>query len=72
MVDLANAKKGEAELDLKLEEGKLKLIISYDGAETDAKLEVASDIAKFIDKLNAAIPGDVDDAIGELLKAAIK
>ena len=72
MTDLANIKKGEADLSLKFENGKLKVIVSYAGEQTEASLVVAADAGKFIDMLTEAIPGELDNTIGDLLKAAMK
>jgi hypothetical protein len=61
----------EAKYDVKLEEGKLHIAIVYDGVETDAELKVKIDAGLFIDKLAAAIPGQIDDAIFAVLKGAL-
>lgn len=72
MTDLANINKGEANLSLKIEEGKIVLTISYDGKQADAKLVIALEIDQYLDMLKKAIPGELDDAVIELLKGAMR
>lgn len=72
MTELANVKKGEGQLELKIEDGKVKLIISYDGQQADASLTVSLSIEEYLDMLKAAIPGDIDDTIIDLIKVAMK
>jgi len=72
MSDLVEIKKGEASLDLDFKEGKLRLSVSYDGKGADAGLFVDLDPDYFLDKLKAVIPGQIDDAIIEMLKGALK
>lgn len=72
MSDLVEIKKGEATLDLDFKEGKLRLSVSYDGKGADAGLFVDLDPDYFLDKLKAVIPGQIDDAIIEMLKGALK
>jgi len=62
----------EGTLEIKLEDGKLKLVVGYDGKGAGASvgLHLAPDY--FLDKLAAAIPGGIDDAIINILKAALK
>jgi hypothetical protein len=72
MSDLVELKKGEATLDVDFKEGKLRLSVSYDGKGADAGLFVDLDPDYFLDKLKAVIPGQIDDAIIEMLKGALK
>lgn len=72
MSDLVELKKGEATLDLDFKEGKLRLSVSYDGKGADAGLFVDLDPDYFLDKLKAVIPGQIDDAIIDMLKGALK
>ena len=72
MSDLVEIKKGEASLDLDFKEGKLRLSVSYDGKGADAGLFVDLDPDYFLDKLKDVIPGQIDDAIIEMLKGALK
>lgn len=62
----------EGKVDIKLANGKLYLIGGYDGVDLDAKLEVGIEVDVLFDKLKAKIPGQIDDAIIEVLKAALK
>jgi hypothetical protein len=64
--------KGEVQADIKFEAGKVKLVIKYDGKGADVTTEVALESDYFLDKLAEAIPGNVDDAVISMLKAAIK
>lgn len=71
-MELANVQKGEANLSLKIEEGKVVLVIAYDGEQADASLNVTMEADKYLDMLAEAIPGQLDDAVIELLKGAMK
>lgn len=72
MAELANIQKGEGALSLKIEEGKVKVVLSYDGKQADAKLEVTLGADEYLDMLKEAIPGSIDDAVIEMLKVAMK
>jgi len=72
MSDLVELKKGEATLDVDFKDGKLRLSVSYDGKGADAGLFVDLDPDYFLDKLKDVIPGQIDDAIIEMLKGALK
>jgi hypothetical protein len=72
MTDLANVQKGEAALSVKIEDGKVKLLLSYDGKQADAALSVDLDVDQYLDMLKVAIPGSIDDSIIDLLKVAMK
>lgn len=61
----------EMKLDIKFEEGKAKLIANYDGKGADAGVYIHLEAGYFLDKLAAAIPGQIDDQVIALLKAAI-
>lgn len=63
-------KEGKAEI--KIMNGKLYLVGKYDGADMDAELMIGVEIDLLMDKLAAAIPGQVDDAIIGVMKAALK
>jgi len=62
------------ELDVKVEikEGKLFLTGDYEGKLGGAKLELHVGADQLIDAITAKIPGQIDDKLGELLKAALK
>lgn len=63
---------GDGSLDLKLVGGDLVLVVSHASKGADANLQVKVRSDYFIDKLAAVIPGAVDDAILQVLKAALK
>jgi hypothetical protein len=62
----------EAGVDLEFKDGKLRLVVSYDGTGADAGLYVDLEPDYFLDKLKEIIPGQVDDMIIEALKGALK
>ena len=62
----------EAVYELKWEEGELKLTFGYDGKGIDAGVYVNLGGEYFLDKLAAAIPGELDDSVINLIKAAMK
>jgi hypothetical protein len=72
MTDLATVKKGEVELKVKVEGGKLSIASIYDGKGVDGKVEVLVEADYFLDKLAEAIPGKLDDSVIALIKAALK
>jgi hypothetical protein len=73
MKDIAEGKIGsDGKYDLELVEGKLKLTVAYDAGGVEAGVSVALNPDYFLDKLAAVIPGQVDDAVIALLKAALK
>lgn len=63
---------GDADLELKLEKGNLKLLVKYASGGVVGGVEVAVDSGYFLDKLSALIPGQIDDAIITILKTALK
>jgi len=62
----------EANLMLELNDGNVILKVVYDGKGVDGEVSVKVSGDYFIDKLKEAIPGDVDDAVLEIIKAALK
>lgn len=62
----------EANFDLKMEAGQLILTVSYKGSEASASLSAGVEPGLFLDKLKALIPGQVDDAVIEIIKMALK
>ena len=62
----------EAAVDVKLSQGKVILEAKYDGAQADAMLSVSVSVDMLLDKLAEKIPGQIDDAVIGLLKAALK
>jgi len=67
---LVEFNKGEMDLDLVFVDGKLRFSVGYDGKGVDAGMYVDLEPDYFMDKLAEAIPGEVDDKIIALLKAA--
>lgn len=62
----------EGALKIEVVEGKVKLTLKYDSKGLDADLALLLESDYFIDKLAAAIPGQIDDMVLELLKKALK
>lgn len=56
------------ELKLELKDGKIALVLDTKGV--DVAVSVDSDY--FLDKLAEVIPGEIDDAVFGMLKAALK
>ncbi len=71
MSELASVSKGEVAADVKFEGGKIVLAAKYDGKGADAEVKVSVESGYFLDKLKEAIPGQIDDAVIELLKGAL-
>lgn len=72
MGEVLEMKKGEAKFDVKLEDGKVKLSVSYDGKGADASFVVALEPEYFVEKVTAAIPGQIDDQIAAAFLALLK
>ena len=62
----------ESEFDLKFEDGVVKALISYDGKGLDGGIYINMEPEYFLDKLAAAIPGEWDNKVIEMLKMALK
>lgn len=62
----------EGEVALSLSAGKLSLSAKYDSKGLDGEVKLSVDSDYFIDQLAAKIPGQLDDAILAVLKAALK
>lgn len=72
-MDLAHVPVGpEAAIDLKLEGGAVKLIVGYKGADADVQLVGALKPKAFVEKLKVMIPGQIDDAIFDLILAQME
>lgn len=72
-MDLSQQELGsEGQLDLKLVGGNLVLSITHASKGANASLSISVQSDYLIDKLKGVIPGGVDDAILEVLKAALK
>ena len=73
MSELAEGQVGSVgKYDVEFKDGKLMLGLSieWNGVTSEVKVGVGSDAV--IDALKAAIPGKIDDAILEVVKAALK
>ncbi len=62
----------EFDMKLVISGGLVKIVGDYVGSGGAAKLEAGVSVDYFIDELKDKIPGQVDDAILEVLKAALK
>lgn len=62
----------EGEALLLIEGGKLSLVAKYDSKGLDGEIKLSVDSDYFVDQLAAKIPGQLDDAILAVLKAALK
>lgn len=62
----------EGDLELKLVGGNLVLSVSHSSSGANANLNVSIKTDYFLDKLAAAIPGQIDDTIIALMKSALK
>lgn len=71
-MELVEVKKGEAELQIKLEGGLVKLSVGYEGEGAGAQVIVSLKPEYFVNKLTAAIPGEIDDQIAAGLLALLK
>ncbi len=61
----------EGSYDLKIENGKVEVSVSYAGDQVGAQLSVNVSVRAFLDKLAAAIPGSIDDSVIKALEAAL-
>lgn len=62
----------ESDLLIELNDGVVVLKLVYDGKGVDGELSVKVSSDYFMDKLKEAIPGDIDDAVIDIIKAALK
>jgi len=62
----------ETDLEISFKEGKAVIAVKYDGKGADAAVSVALDSDYFLQKLAEAIPGEIDDAIIDMLRIALK
>lgn len=73
MMELVNEQIGaEAKVDVKVEKGVIRVEFAYDGKGGGAGLFATISTDYFLDKLAAAIPGQIDDAVIGIIKAALK
>lgn len=72
-MDVAQGQVGpELKYDIVVAGGKVKISVSYDGAQADASLVISLDSDLLLDKLAEKIPGKIDDAVIGLIKVALK
>ena len=72
-MDLAQGNVGsELKYDVKVVSGKVMIEAKYDGVQADAALMIAIDSDLLLDKLAEKIPGKIDDAVIQIIKAALK
>jgi hypothetical protein len=71
-MELGHIEKGDVKADVKFEKGEVVFASSLDshGVKGEVKLSVSSEY--FLDKLAAAIPGQLDDQVLAMLKIALK
>lgn len=62
----------EAKYDVKIDKGNIIVTVSYDGKGADAQFSFTLEGEYFLTKLKKAIPGEIDDAIINLLIGAFK
>lgn len=62
----------EANVSIKLDEGKVKIILGYDGKGADAGMYVDLEVDYFLNLLKEAIPGQIDDLVIDMLASAMK
>ena len=62
----------ETEFELEFKDGKLRLVLGYDGKGVDGGIFADLDPEYFLDKLAEAIPGNVDNMVIEAIKGALK
>jgi hypothetical protein len=58
--------------DLEFKEGELRFIVKVGHSGVSAEMKVALNSDGVIDAIKAAIPGQIDDAILDVAKAALK
>ena len=62
----------ELEMKISVSAGSVDLSLVYSGAQATATMGVKLSVDAFLSQLEAAIPGKLDDAVIEILKAALK
>ena len=62
----------ELEVKIEIKEGKIFLIGDYEGKLGGVELKLSVNTDQLIDAITAKIPGEIDNKLGELLKAALK
>ena len=70
--DILDGKIGEAgAYDVEFKGGKLLAKVDVGSGPFTGKVELAIDAGKVMDELKKAIPGQIDDAVIDLIKAAL-
>jgi hypothetical protein len=72
MSDLAKVEKGDFKGEVKFEKGVIKIVAGVGTKGLTADLAVGVPVDYFLDKLAESIPGQIDDSVIALLKAALK
>lgn len=72
MTNVAHVEKGDLKGDVKFEKGVIKISAGLEAKGLEADLSIGIPVDYFLDKLAEAIPGQVDDTVIALLKAALK
>lgn len=62
----------ETKLKVEVKNDKLVLGVVYDGGGVDGMLSISVDANYFLDKLAAAIPGQLDDSVINAIKVGMK
>jgi len=62
----------EGSVSLKVSDGKLLITLEHTHASGKLSLVAEEDASYFLDKLAAAIPGQIDDAVLAVIKGALK
>lgn len=71
MTEIVKGDAGPVSYDLELIEGKIKVSVGSAKLEgVEIGLSVSVDAGHFLDKLKVLIPGSIDDAVIDALKAA--
>lgn len=62
----------EAQAEMKIADGKVVLSLNYVGKQATGSASLSLDVEQFAQMLKDAIPGTIDDAIIDVLIAAMK
>lgn len=61
-----------SDIDFKFEKGKALISFGHEGKDAGIQITVSVNADSLLDKLAAAIPGQIDDTVIALLKGALK
>lgn len=71
--DLASGALGpEAKYDLSFSGGALQASVSYKGSAAGVNVQLSIPVTDLLEALKAKIPGQVDDAVIDVIEAALK